>query len=106
MTSNSQLLKTLLMTLLIVWIRFYSQERPFGARSYVPSNLTGWTKDPNLIQKIEQGLINSSQFDTFIGAIVQPVGLLSSSAQRSLFLILLILRVGILKGPVQGFYYN
>ena len=28
------------MTPLIIWIRFYLQERPFDARSYAPSNLT------------------------------------------------------------------
>ena len=34
-------------------VRFYSQEGLFGARSYAPSNLTAWTKDPNSIQNIE-----------------------------------------------------
>ena len=33
-------LRNLLTIPLIIWIRFYSQERLFGARSYAPSNLT------------------------------------------------------------------
>ena len=36
---------------------------------------------------------------------MRPVGLPFSSAQRPLFLFLLIVRIGILRGPVQGFYY-
>ena len=40
LTLSSLLLKKLLMTLLMIWTRFYSQERLFGAHSYAPSNLT------------------------------------------------------------------
>ena len=36
---SKQLLIKYLMPL-IIWIRFYSQERLFGARSYAPSNVT------------------------------------------------------------------